>query len=113
MVRRANAIFQELEFDAMDHRKAIKRLYTVFTICWLGVCSIGGVLVAESHGRGMTPTASGQASPAGEWTGYTKDLLKGVAGNEYDAIRKSYFFQNVAATVWEAGHRIRSATLNN
>jgi hypothetical protein len=112
MIRGANAIFQELEFDAMDHRKALKRLYTAFTICWLGVCSVGGVVVAASQGRGtITPTASGQTPATGEWTGYTKDLLKGIAGSEYEAIRKSYFFQDVAAAVWETGRRISSINL--
>jgi len=103
--------FQELGFDAMDHRTGFKRLYTAFTICWIGVCLIGGVAVSSAPGT-TTPIVPGQAPAAGEWTGYTRDLVKGLTGSEYDAIRKSYFFRSFAAVVWEAGQGISSISDN-
>jgi|SRR5580692_1189615 hypothetical protein len=99
--------FQRLGFDAMDHRTGFKRLYTAFTICWIGVCLIGGVAVSSVPGT-TTPIVPGQAPPAGEWTGYTRDLVKGLTGSEYDAIRKSYFFRSFAGAVWAARRDISS-----
>jgi hypothetical protein len=99
--------FQKMGFDAMDHRTGFKRLYTAFTICWIGVCLIGGVAVSSAPGP-TTPIVPGQAPAAGDWTGYTRDLVKGLTGSEYDAIRKSYFFRSFAGAVREAGQSISS-----
>jgi hypothetical protein len=99
--------FQKLGFDAMDHRTGFKRLYTAFTVCWIGVCLIGGVAVSSAPGT-TTPVVPGLAPVAGEWTGYTRDLVKGLTGSEYDAIRKSYFFRSFAGAVWEAREGISS-----
>jgi len=57
----------------------------------------------------MITTASAQPPAAGEWTIYTRNLVRGITGSEYEAIRNSYFFRNVAATVWEAKQDISSA----
>lgn len=94
----------------MDYRTRFKRLYTVFTFCWLGACLIGGVAVGSAPVRAtMIPSASGQPPAVGEWTSYTRNLLKGITGSEYEAIRNSYFLRNVAAAVWEAKQDISSA----
>jgi hypothetical protein len=97
----------------MAYRTGLKRLFTVCTLCWLGVCLIGGITVSRAPGRmTMTPVVFGQAPATGEWTGYTKDLLKGLTGSEYEAIRNSYFFRNVAATVSQARHSISLSKLS-
>ena len=83
----------------MDYRKRFKRLYTVLVVCWIGVCSIGGIAVAPARGFG----GHGQARVA-------RDIFKDLAGPEYDAIRQSDLFRNVAAVLMQAGHRISSAT---
>jgi hypothetical protein len=89
----------ELAFGAMDYRRRFKRLYTVFTLCWIGVCSIGGVAISPAGGvRAHSPTLA------------ARDLIKDLAGPEYEVIRQSSFFQNVAAVFMQAGHRISSAT---
>jgi hypothetical protein len=108
----ANAIIpKELEFGGMDYRTRFKRFCKVFTICWLGVCLIGGIAVSSVPIRG---TMVSIASPvAGGWTSYTKDLIKGLTGSEYDAIRSSYFVRNVAAAAWEAKREIASSNLVN
>jgi hypothetical protein len=93
----------------MDYRTRFKRFYSVFTICWLGVCLAAGIAVSSAPVREtLIPTPSGHAPPAGEWASYTRNLLQGMTGSEYEAMRKSYFFRSVAATVWEAGRSISS-----
>jgi hypothetical protein len=88
-----------LTFGAMDYRKRLKRFYTVFVLCWIGACSIGGIAVSPARGFG----AHGHARVA-------RDIFKNLAGPEYDAIRQSDLFRNLAAVLMQAGHRISSAT---
>jgi len=94
----------------MDYRRRFKRLYTVFTVCWIGVCSIGGFALSPAGGFGSFRGPSQARAVAREWTGYTKDLLKDLSGPEYEVIRQSAFFQDLASTVTQAGHNISSAT---
>jgi hypothetical protein len=62
-----------------------------------------GSAVASAPVRAiMITTAFAQPPAAGEWTSYTRNLVRGITGSEYEALRNSYFFRNVAATVWEA-----------
>src|SRR5579863_9844869 len=95
----------KLAFGAMDYRR-FKRLYTVLTVCWIVVCSIGGVAMSPAGGL---RTHGHARDVAREWAGYTRDILKDLSGPEFDAIRQSSFFQSLETIMMQAGHRVSSA----
>jgi len=83
----------------MDYRKRFRRLYIALTICWIGACSIGGIALSPARGFGAHSHAR-----------VARDIFKGLAGPEYDVIRQSELFRNLAAVFMQAGHRVSSAT---
>lgn len=99
----------KLAFGAMDYRRRFKRLYIVLTVCWIGVCSIGGFALSPAGGFGTLRGPSQARAVAREWTGYTRDLLKDLSGPEYAVIRQSAFFQDLASIVTQAGQNVSSA----
>jgi hypothetical protein len=84
----------------MDYRRRFKRLYLALTVCWIGVCSIGGI-IAVSSAHGLRAYARPLAP---------RNLLKDLTGSEYEALRQSYFFRNLAGVLIQAGHSVSAAT---
>jgi hypothetical protein len=94
----------------MDYRRRLKRLYTVLTVCWIGVCSIGGFALSPAGGSGIFRGPSQARAVAREWTGYTRDLLKDLSGPEYAVIRQSAFFHDLTSILMQASHSVSSST---